>query len=102
MQRVAQINELRPGHRRSVIIDDMSALLIRIDDDYYMVEDVCSHDGQPLTEGPVQDCAIRCPRHGARFDLRTVATLCMLATKPDIRTLDVTDRDDGIWAARRL
>ena len=67
MEQVATTGELQPGERRSVFVDDLPALLIRIDDDYFVIEDVCSHDGQPITEGNVDCCSIKCPRHGAKL-----------------------------------
>jgi 3-phenylpropionate/trans-cinnamate dioxygenase ferredoxin subunit len=97
MEQVATTDELQPGDRRPVFVDDHPALLIRIDDDYFVIEDVCSHDGQPLTEGPLVDCSIQCSRHGAKFDLKTGAPLCMPATN-GIRTFHVEVREDGIWA----
>jgi 3-phenylpropionate/trans-cinnamate dioxygenase ferredoxin subunit len=81
-QRVAALDELPPGGRKSLVFDDRAVLLIRIGDDVYAVEDVCSHDGQPLTEGPLEGTAIECPRHGARFDIRTGKPLCMPAVEP--------------------
>ncbi len=97
MERIADPDELKNGERKSVFVDDIPALIVRIDDDYYVVEDVCSHDGQPLGDGPIENCGIQCSRHGARFDLKTGDALCMPATKP-IRTFQVEVRDDGIWA----
>ena len=97
MEKLAEQNELAPGDRRSVFVDDIPALLLRIGDEYFVIEDICSHDGQPLTDGPVEDCTIRCPRHGAKFDLRSGAALCMPATK-GIRTFDVIVKDGAIWA----
>ena len=38
---------------------------------YYAIEDLCSHDGGTLADGMVEGFEIECPRHGARFDLRT-------------------------------
>jgi len=98
MERLVGIDELKSGERKSVFIDDIPALLVRIDDSYYAVEDVCTHDGQPLTDGPIADCSVQCPRHGARFDLKTGEALCMPATKA-VRTFQTEVRDDGIWAA---
>ena len=98
MERLIGTDELNPGDRRSVIVDDIPALVVRIGDEYYVVEDVCSHDGQPLTDGPIADCSITCPRHGARFDLKTGAALCMPATK-GIRTFTVDVKEDAVWAA---
>lgn len=98
MERVAGADEVAPGSRKSVIVDETPALLLRVGDEYFCVEDVCTHDGQPLTEGPVENCEIECPRHGARFDLKTGKALCMPATEP-IRTFSVEVREDGIYAA---
>lgn len=80
-ERVAAVTEVPPNGRKSIIVDDVPALLVRVGDDFFAVEDVCSHDGQPLTDGPVVDGTIACPRHGAKFDLKTGNALCMPATR---------------------
>ncbi|MBV11927.1 iron-sulfur cluster assembly protein [Rubinisphaera sp.] len=96
-ERVASLSELEGQERLSVIIDDLPAVLIRYDDKYYAIEDVCTHDGQPLTDGLVVNGTIECPRHGARFDLKSGAALCMPATQP-IQTFDLEFRDGEIYA----
>lgn len=93
---VAAVGEIEPGQRKSVIVDDRALLLIRVGDDYFAIEDVCSHDGQPLTQGPVQDLSITCPRHGARFDLKDGRALCMPATDR-IATFAVRVADGQVW-----
>jgi len=95
--KIAEPNEVPPGGRKSVVVDDLPALLIRVGDDYYCIEDTCTHDGQAMTEGPIADHEITCPRHGARFDIRTGAALCMPATEP-VATFAVEVRDDGVYA----
>jgi len=97
MERVAEPNELPAGGRKSIFIDDVPALLLRIGDQYFAVEDICSHDGQPLTDGPVTDFEIGCPRHGARFDVRTGKPTRMPATEA-IPVYAVEVRTDGIYA----
>ena len=95
-EKVAETDEIPAGGRKSVIVDDLPTLLIRIADSYYAIEDVCTHDGQPLTEGPLEGCSIVCPRHGAKFDLQSGAAICMPATEA-VQTLAVDVRDDGIY-----
>lgn len=97
MERVIGTDELKPGDRSSVFVDDIPALVVRIGDEYHVIEDVCSHDGQPLTDGPIVDCTIACPRHGAQFDLKTGEALCMPATK-GIRTFKTEIKDNAVWA----
>lgn len=99
MERIIGIDELQPGQRRSVFVDDIPALVIRLtDDSWHVIEDVCTHDGQPLTNGEISDCSIACPRHAARFDLRSGKALCMPATE-SIRVFRVEIRDGAVWAA---
>ncbi|MEW4490122.1 non-heme iron oxygenase ferredoxin subunit [Thalassoglobus sp. JC818] len=96
-ERVGSTSELGDGDRLSVILgDEISALVIRIGDDYYCVEDVCTHDGQPMTDGEISGCELTCPRHGAKFDIRTGKALCMPATQP-VETFKVEIRSDEIF-----
>jgi len=96
--RVAAIDELPVGGRLSVEVDEIPALLLRDAERYYCIEDVCTHDGQPLTNGEFANGCITCPRHGAKFDVATGAAKCMPATEP-IRTFPIEVRADGIYAA---
>lgn len=96
-EQIATVDELPPGSRKPVVIDDTPALLLRIGDDFYAIEDVCTHDGQPLTDGPLEGCAITCPRHGARFDVRTGKALCMPATEP-VQTFEIEVRGSAVLA----
>ncbi len=79
---VATLAEFGDSDRLSVDYDDRAVLIFRVEGRYYAVEDLCSHDGQPLTDGQVVGHALECPRHGARFDLRTGKALCMPAIEP--------------------
>jgi 3-phenylpropionate/trans-cinnamate dioxygenase ferredoxin subunit len=94
-QHVATLDEIPPGGRKSLVFDDRAVLLFRIGDDFFAVEDVCSHDGQPLTDGKLAGTSIECPRHGARFDVRTGRPLCMPAVEP-IATFEVRVQGNDI------
>ncbi|WP_437206644.1 Rieske (2Fe-2S) protein [Planctomicrobium sp. SH664] len=97
-EKLAERDEIPNLGRKAVIInDEIPALLLRAGDDYYCVEDVCSHDGQPLTDGPFDGREITCPRHGARFEAATGKAVWMPATEA-IRVFEVEVRDDGIYA----
>lgn len=54
----------RPEHKKPI-------LLLYTGEEIFALEDVCTHDDGPLHEGEVEGEKIVCPRHGARFDLRT-------------------------------
>ncbi|MFI4850544.1 MAG: Rieske (2Fe-2S) protein [Gimesia chilikensis] len=96
-EEIASIDDFQDADRLEVFVEDTPVLLIRVGDQYFAIEDVCTHDGQPLTDGCIEEGAIVCPRHGARFDLQTGKALCMPATKP-VRTFELEVRDRKIFA----
>lgn len=49
---------------------------------YFAIEDLCTHDGGPLGEGELIEYCVECPRHGARFDIRTGAAVTFPAVVP--------------------
>lgn len=96
-ERLVLVSEIPQTGRMSVFVDDTPALLLSSGGKFFCIEDVCSHDGQPLTNGPLEGCAIVCPRHGAKFDLATGKALCMPATD-GIRSFPVIERDGVLYA----
>ena len=92
---VAWLHDFGAGDRLSLVFDDRAVVVCRLGNDIYAVEDVWSHDGPPLTDGPVFEGAVECPRHGARFDLKTGRPLCMPAIEP-IKVYEVQVSGDQI------
>ncbi|MDF1518946.1 MAG: non-heme iron oxygenase ferredoxin subunit [Brevefilum sp.] len=78
---VCSEEELPPGERLFIEIDDKSIVLFNLAGDYYAIADVCTHDDGPLGEGEVDDHQIICPRHGARFDIPTGEVLALPAVQ---------------------
>lgn len=68
---VAAAEELAPGQFRVVDVDDVAIAVFNIEGEYFAIEDVCTHDQGELTGGVVEGCEIVCPRHGAKFDIRS-------------------------------
>jgi 3-phenylpropionate/trans-cinnamate dioxygenase ferredoxin subunit len=66
----------------------------------YCLDDVCTHDGGTLSDGEFFDSQVRCPRHGACFDVRTGAALTMPATEPT-PCHEVKTDDDKIYVRIR-
>ena len=80
--KVCATGELLPGEYRNVYDGDTPIAVFNIDGDLYAIEDICTHDGGELTGGIIDGNEIECPRHGARFDIRTGAVLCPPAYEP--------------------
>lgn len=89
--RISLPETIPPGQVRVVEAGEESIAVCRtLDGALFAVEDLCTHDGGPLGEGTLADFAIECPRHGARFDVRTGAVLCMPAVVP-VRTFPIRE-----------
>jgi 3-phenylpropionate/trans-cinnamate dioxygenase ferredoxin subunit len=80
--KVATRAELPPGSKKLAEVDGRPIAVFNVDGSFYAIDDVCTHDGGPLAEGELSGCEIMCPRHGARFDVRTGKALCMPAIEP--------------------
>lgn len=76
---VATTDELEDGDRLIFDVDGDPIALFRLGEKYYAIMDICSHDDGPVAEGPREGNEIECPRHGARFDLRTGEVLTLPA-----------------------
>jgi 3-phenylpropionate/trans-cinnamate dioxygenase ferredoxin subunit len=68
---VAAIEGFPAGAVRSVEVDGAQVAVFNLDGTCYAIEDICPHDGGFLTGGAVEGDVVICPRHGARFCIRT-------------------------------
>jgi 3-phenylpropionate/trans-cinnamate dioxygenase ferredoxin subunit len=76
---VAKTADIPPGARDVFDVEGSYIAVFNVGGTYYAVEDVCTHDDGPLAEGDLHGYEIECPRHGARFDIRTGEALSMPA-----------------------
>jgi len=64
-------DELSPGDVHVVDLGGIEVAVFNVAGQYFAIEDVCTHDGSEISTGCLYDHVIECPRHGARFDVRT-------------------------------
>lgn len=83
---VAKTSEIPDSSSQLVEVDDRLVVLIHAAGHFYALDDVCTHDGGPLSDGPInaEEGTIACPRHGAKFDVKSGAAVSMPATKPTV------------------
>ena len=79
---VAKVSEIPLGQFKAVAVGGKRLLVCHTQDGFFAVEDTCTHDDGPLADGFLEDNAIECPRHGARFDVKTGKVLCLPAPTP--------------------
>lgn len=77
--KVAQTEGLSSGERIFIEIDDLPIVVFNIAGTYFAIANVCSHDDGPIGEGDLEQYTVICPRHGARFDIRTGKVLSLPA-----------------------
>ena len=87
---------MRPGEAIVVYADEKRLALCNLDGEFCVLDDICTHDGGPLGEGRLIGDQIECPRHGARFDVRTGRVTHMPAVRP-IKTYPATIQDGAIF-----
>ena len=91
--------ELREDELRRVAANGMPVLLVRRGHRIYAIAETCAHLGGPLSEGKLEDTAVRCPWHGSRFSLEDGRVL----EGPSVHAqpvLDVRVRDGQIEVRR--
>jgi 3-phenylpropionate/trans-cinnamate dioxygenase ferredoxin subunit len=79
--KVANVSDVPDPGKQLLEVGDALVVLFHVDGRFYCIDDVCTHDGGPLGEGALCDHEIACPRHGAKFDVRTGKALTMPATE---------------------
>lgn len=94
---VLAASELSPGQVRRVQVEGRAIALWNAGGVIYATDDTCTHEKASLSEGDFDPEAaqVACPRHGARFDLRTGKALTLPAYKP-LRTYPVRVEDGQI------
>jgi 3-phenylpropionate/trans-cinnamate dioxygenase ferredoxin subunit len=93
---VGPVDDIAEGGVKIVQAGSLFLGVYRIDGQLYALEDRCSHDDGPLCEGDREGFEVVCPRHGARFDLRTGAVLALPATE-DVEAFPVEVRDGEVY-----
>ena len=96
--KVARRGELPPGGKKLAEVDGRPIAVFNVAGSFHAIDDVCTHDGGPLAEGELSGCEIMCPRHGARFDVRTGKAMCMPAVEP-VAVHSVEIRGEDVYVA---
>ncbi len=99
---VCSEGEINPGQHKVVDVEGAMVAVFNLDGGFYAIEDVCTHDGSEIADGCIIGDDIECPRHGARFCIKTGAVTAPPAYEPiDTFPVMVLDRvvyvQDNRW-----
>lgn len=94
--KVATVDDIPPGERLWYEFDEETVVIFNVGGQFYCIADLCTHDDGPLEDGQLEGFEVECPRHGARFDVRSGVALCLPATTP-VPTFAVKVEDGFIY-----
>jgi nitrite reductase/ring-hydroxylating ferredoxin subunit len=95
--RVASLDEVPEGTPMLVEAEGTPVVLVRVGDRVYACNDICTHQGGPLSEGKLSGTRLACPWHGWMFDVKTGE--CVMPSRggavPSYPTR--VDESGGVW-----
>ncbi len=97
---VGSIEDFPVGTQRIIELEEDYVLVIHSISGFWAIEDRCSHDDNELYGGEVIENTIKCPRHGAKFDLETGKALCLPAVK-SIKTFAAILENNHVYVLTR-
>ena len=92
---IGALAELEASSRLESDVDGYRVRVAKVNGKLYAFEDRCTHDDSPFDDAPIEDNEIICPRHGARFCLRTGAALSPPAYEP-LRIFEAREHEGRI------
>jgi 3-phenylpropionate/trans-cinnamate dioxygenase ferredoxin component len=92
---VAKTADVPAGTVRTFQAGGEDIAIANVNGEFYAIANVCTHDGGPLGEGQVFGQLVECPRHGARFDVKTGQARALPAVLP-VHTYELQVEDDEI------
>jgi 3-phenylpropionate/trans-cinnamate dioxygenase ferredoxin subunit len=96
--KIARKGEIPPGKSKIVKAGKKELVLCNLENVYYCIDNLCTHDDGPLGEGELMEEVIECPRHGAQFNIKTGEVVSMPAVVP-IQTYPVRLQGEEIIVA---
>jgi 3-phenylpropionate/trans-cinnamate dioxygenase ferredoxin component len=81
-QRACALSEVPEEGAIGVEVAGVPVAVIRADGELFALQDVCSHEEVPLSEGEIYDHTVECWLHGSCFDLRSGKPTGPPATRP--------------------
>ena len=92
---IAPADQLPDGERMFIDVEGKSIVIFNLAGTLFAIGDICSHDNGPVGDGEIEENEIICPRHGARFDIRTGKATSLPAVV-DIPSYPVREKDGMI------
>jgi 3-phenylpropionate/trans-cinnamate dioxygenase ferredoxin subunit len=90
--------DVGPGEAKQYRVEDRPVVLCNVDGEFHAFEDVCTHQFAHLSEGGLEGGDMKCPLHGAKFDVGTGQPKSLPAVKP-VPKHEVKVEDGNVYVA---
>ncbi len=80
--KIAAAEEVPPGEIKQFTVEDRPVALVNVGGEFHAFEDICTHQFAHLSEGEFEGERVKCPLHGASFDVETGEAKSLPAVKP--------------------
>ena len=94
LHQIAKTNDVPPGEGRAYDVAGRRIALFNVDGKFYAIDDTCTHQGGPLSEGFVDGTCVTCPWHGGEFDVCTGKVLAPPAAEDEASYKVVVSGED--------
>ena len=94
--KLASVDDIPEGNMISIRSKQDKIALAKINGEIFAFEDVCTHDDGPLSGGSINNGCVVCPRHGARFEVKTGEVRQLSATE-GIETYEVKIENGDVF-----
>ncbi len=96
--KMADAGEVSPGEVKQYQVEGRPVALCNVDGEFYALEDICTHAFAHLSEGGLEGEQIKCPLHGAKFDVKTGEARSLPAIKA-VPTHELKVEDGNVYVA---
>jgi 3-phenylpropionate/trans-cinnamate dioxygenase ferredoxin subunit len=96
--KIGKASDFASGSATKVVVNGTNVAVVRICDDFYAINDTCSHGNVSLSEGVVviETKELECVKHGSAFNLETGCPNTLPATQP-VAVYSVTVKGDEVF-----
>jgi len=94
--RVAAAEDCTPGTLLGVVVAKTAIAVANVDGHFYALEDECSHQDFPLSDGELEGTQLECTYHGATFDVCSGKATRLPAIRP-VTTFEIENRDGELF-----
>lgn len=80
--KIATVDQIEEDESLGVEVEDKKLAIHHTEGEFFVTDNICTHQYALLSDGFLEDGCIECPLHQAMFDLRTGEPKSPPATEP--------------------